>query len=60
MPTKRNWNKKSGRVRGRYVAKTREIWGNDNDMSPDEKYRECYKLSREVEEARKPDPEIME
>ena len=40
-------------------AKSREIWARD-DLSSDEKYRECYKLYLEVEEAEKPDSEIEE
>ena len=41
------------------MDKEDEIWSRDS-LPPEEKYQECYKRYLEVEESRKPDPEIMD
>ncbi len=50
--------KKADELKDRNMEKEDDIWAR-NDLTPEEKYQECYKLYLEVEEARNPDPEIM-
>ena len=50
--------RKTDELKDRNRDKEDDIWAR-NDLTPEEKYQECYKLYLEIEEVRKPAPEIM-
>ena len=59
MPTERELEEKSDEVLDRYETESEKVWARD-DLSLEEKHALEDKLYREeVEEAEKPDPEIM-